>query len=312
MTYETPVTAPPPTPPPTRATPPARKEGGVLSQRRGTLVTVIVALLALVWLFPLLWALINSFREYDYTQIHGYLSFGGWTTHNYEQAWSQGDFGLHMKNSFLITVPAVALTLWLSSMVAFVLARFSYRFNLTLLGIFLAANLLPPQALLIPVFRMFREVPLPMFMSDSGSLLNSFWALILVNTAFQMGFCTFVLSNYMKTLPHEIYESAELDGASVWRQYWQLTMPLVRPALAALATLQVTWVYNEFFWATVLIQQGDKLPVTSALNNLRGQFFTDTNLVAAGSIIVALPVLVVFFALQKQFVSGLTLGSTKG
>ena len=217
-----------------------------------------------------------------------------------------------MKNSFLITIPAVVLTLWLSSMVAFVLARFSYRFNLTLLGIFLAANLLPPQALLIPVFRMFREVPLPMFMSDSGSLLNSFWALILVNTAFQMGFCTFVLSNYMKTLPHEIYESAELDGASVWRQYWQLTMPLVRPALAALATLQVTWVYNEFFWATVLIQQGDKLPVTSALNNLRGQFFTDTNLVAAGSIIVALPVLVVFFALQKQFVSGLTLGSTKG
>jgi multiple sugar transport system permease protein len=295
-----------------RRTPPERKEGGVLSKRRGTIATIIMAVLALVWLFPRFWALINSFREYEYTRANGYLSFGGWTTSNYEDAWSRGNFGLHMRNSFLITVPAVLLTLWLSSMVAFVLARFSYRFNLTLLGVFLAANLLPPQALLIPVFRMFREIPLPYFMSDSGSMLNSFWALILVNTAFQMGFCTFVLSNYMKTLPHEIYESAELDGASVFRQYWQLTMPLVRPALAALATLQVTWVYNEFFWATVLIQQGDKLPVTSALNNLRGQFFTDTNLVAAGSIIVALPVLVVFFALQKQFVSGLTLGSTKG
>jgi multiple sugar transport system permease protein len=292
--------------------PPKRADGGVLSKPRGIVVTVIVALLALVWLFPLLWALVNSFREYDYTQANGYLSFGGWTTSNYEEAWSRGNFGLHLRNSLLVTIPAVVLTLWLSSMVAFVLARFSYRFNLMMLGIFLAANLLPPQALLIPVFRMFREVPLPMFMSDSGSLLNSFWALILVNTAFQMGFCTFVLSNYMKTLPREIYESAELDGASVWRQYWQLTMPLVRPALAALATLQVAWVYNEFFWATVLIQQGDKLPMTSALNNLRGQFFTDTNLVAAGSIIVALPVLVVFFALQKQFVSGLTLGSTKG
>jgi multiple sugar transport system permease protein len=303
-----------PTPPedPARRTAPKRVEGGVMSKPRGIVVTVIVALLALAWLFPLLWALVNSFREYEYTQANGYLSFGGWTTSNYEEAWTRGNFGLHMKNSLLITVPAVLLTLWLSSMVAFVLARFSYRFNLTMLGVFLAANLLPPQALLIPVFRMFREIPLPLFMSDSGSMLNSFWALILVNTAFQMGFCTFVLSNYMKTLPYEIYESAELDGASVWRQYWQLTMPLVRPALAALATLQVTWIYNEFFWATVLIQQGNKLPVTSALNNLRGQFFTDTNLVAAGSIIVALPVLVVFFALQKQFVSGLTLGSTKG
>ena len=311
MSTEAPVAVPEATTRDARTTP-KRVEGGVMSKPRGIVVTVIVALLALAWLFPLLWALINSFREYDYTQANGYLSFGGWTFSNYEEAWTRGNFGLHMKNSLLITVPAVLLTLWLSSMVAFVLARFSYRFNLTLLGIFLAANLLPPQALLIPVFRMFREVPLPYFMSDSGSMLNSFWALILVNTAFQLGFCTFVLSNYMKTLPHEIYESAELDGASVWRQYWQLTMPLVRPALAALATLQVTWIYNEFFWATVLIQQGDKLPVTSALNNLRGQFFTDTNLVAAGSIIVALPVLVVFFALQKQFVSGLTLGSTKG
>jgi multiple sugar transport system permease protein len=310
MTYETPVATPPA--PVVAPTATARKDGGVMSRRRGAVATIIIAVLALAWLFPLLWALINSFREYDYTQANGYLSFGGWTTSNYEQAWQQGNFGVHMRNSLLITVPTVVLTLFLSSMVAFVLARFSYRFNLAMLGVFLAANLLPPQALLIPVFRMFREVPLPMFMSDSGLLLNSFWALILVNTAFQLGFCTFVLSNYMKTLPHEIYESAELDGASVWRQYWQLTMPLVRPALAALATLQVTWVYNEFFWATVLIQQGDKLPVTSALNNLRGQFFTDTNLVAAGSIIVALPVLVVFFALQKQFVSGLTLGSTKG
>jgi multiple sugar transport system permease protein len=287
-------------------------QSGVLNRRRGRVATTVMFVLALVWLFPLLWALYNSFRSYDYTQTNGYLSFGGWTLDNYQAAWERGNFGLHLKNSLLITIPAVALTLFLSSMVAFVLARFSYRFNLTLLGIFLAANLLPPQALLIPVFRMFKEIPLPEVMSSSGTMLNSFWALILVNTAFQLGFCTFVLSNYMKTLPHEIYESAELDGASVWRQYWQLTMPLVRPALAALATLQVTWIYNEFFWATVLLSRGDKYPVTSALNNLRGQFFSDTNLVAAGSIIVALPVLVVFFVLQKQFVSGLTLGSTKG
>ncbi|WP_377644924.1 carbohydrate ABC transporter permease [Oryzobacter terrae] len=286
--------------------------GGVINRRRGTVATVVMFVLALAWLFPLLWSAYNSFRDYSFTQTNGYLSFGGWTLDNYKEAWSRGNFGLHFKNSLIITVPAVALTLFLSSLVGFVLSRFSYRFNLTLLGIFLAANLLPPQALLIPVFRMFKEVPLPAVMSESGTMLDSYWSLILVNTAFQMGFCTFVLSNYMKTLPYEIYESAELDGASVWRQYWQLTMPLVRPALAALATLQVTWIYNEFFWATVLLSRGEKYPVTSALNNLRGQFFADTNLVAAGSIIVALPVLIVFFVLQKQFVSGLTLGSTKG
>jgi multiple sugar transport system permease protein len=206
----------------------------------------------------------------------------------------------------------VLLTLFLSSCMAFVLARFSFKFNLTLLGVFLAANLLPQQALLIPLFRMFREIPLPTFMSDSGTMLNSFWALILVNTAFQTGFCTFVLSNYMKTLPKELYESAQVDGASVLRQFFQLTLPLCRPPLAALATLEVTWIYNEFFWATVLLQSGDKFPITSSLNNLRGEFFTDNNLVAAGSMVVAIPPLIVFFILQKQFVSGLTLGATKG
>jgi multiple sugar transport system permease protein len=152
----------------------------------------------------------------------------------------------------------------------------------------------------------------PYWFSESGTLLNSYWGLIAVNVAFQTGFCAFVLSNYMKTLPREMYESAVVDGASVMRQFFQLTLPLCRPALAALATLQVTWVYNEFFWATVLLQSGDKFPVTSSLNNLRGQFFTDNNLVAAGAIVVALPTLIIFFALQKQFVAGLTLGSTKG
>lgn len=292
---------------------PSRAEGGALSTPRGTVATVAMAVLALLWLFPLLWAVLNSFRSYAYTQANGYLSFGGWTLDNYRAVWENADLGKYFVNSLIITVPAVVATLFLSSLVAFVLARFSYRFNLTLLAIFLAANLMPPQALLIPVYRMFREIPLPLFMSETGTMLGSYWGLIAINVAFQMGFCTFVLSNYMKTLPHEIYEQAQIDGASVWRQYWQLTLPLVRPALAALATLEVTWIYNEFFWATVLLGgQGDKFPITSALNNLRGQFFVDYNLLSAGSVLVALPVLIVFFVLQKQFVAGLTLGSTKG
>ncbi len=276
------------------------------------LLHVFLVLVAIGWLFPIAWAVLNSFRDYAYTSANGYVSLGGWTFENYTEAWQRGNFGRSFVNSLLITVPAVLLTLFLASCTAFILARFSYRFNLTLLGVFLAANLLPPQALLVPVFQIYRQIPLPEFLSSSESMLGSFLGLILINVAFQLGFCTFVLSNYMKTLPFEIYESAQIDGASVLRQFWQLTLPLIRPALAALAVLQTTWIYNEFFWATVLIQDFDKLPVTSSLNNLRGQFFTDYNLLSAGSILVALPVLVVFFALQKQFVSGLTLGSTKG
>jgi multiple sugar transport system permease protein len=276
------------------------------------LLHVFLVVVALVWLFPVAWAVYNSFRDYSYTAVNGYASVGGFTLRNFTNAWRQGDFTRHFLNSAIITVPAVALTLLLSSMVAFVVSRFSYRFNLALLGMFTAANLLPPQALLIPIYRLFRSVQVPFWFSDSGTLLNSYWGLIAINVAFQTGFCAFVLSNYMKTIPMELYEAADVDGASVARQWWQLTLPLCRPPLAALATLQVTWIYNEFFWATVLLQSGDKFPVTSSLNNLKGQFFTDYNLLSAGSVLVALPTLIVFFALQKQFVSGLTLGATKG
>jgi multiple sugar transport system permease protein len=273
---------------------------------------VFLCVVALSWLFPLGWAVLNSFRDYAYTAINGYVSFGGFTLQNYINAWNQGDFGLHFWNSAVITVPAVALTLFLASCMAFVLARFSFRFNLTLLAVFLAANLLPPQALLVPVYRLFRAIQLPAWLSSSGTLLNNQLGVILINVAFQLGFCTFVLSNYMKTIPAEIYESARVDGAGVTRQFFQLTLPLCRPPLAALATLQVTWIYNEFFWATVLLQSGDKFPITSSLNSLQGKFFTDYNLLSAGSVLAMLPVLIIFFALQRQFVSGLTLGSTKG
>jgi len=287
------------------------RKGPTLTWRR-VVLHVFLAVIAVAWLFPLAWALLNSFRDYAYTSTHGYVSLGGWTLDNYTNAWARADFTTHFLNSVYITVPAVIITLFLSSCVAFVLARFSFKLNIALLGLFTAANLLPQQALLIPLFRLYRSIPLPVWMSDSGSLLDSYWGLILVNTAFQTGFCTFVLSNYMKTLPKELYEAAMVDGASIWRQYWQLTMPLCRPPLAALATLEVTWIYNEFFWATVLLQSGSKFPVTSSLNNLRGEFFVDLNLVAAGSMIVAIPVLIIFFVLQKQFVAGLTLGANKG
>jgi multiple sugar transport system permease protein len=272
-------------------------------KRGRALAYTLLVVVSLLWLFPTLWAILASFRDYH---------TGAWTVQNYVNAWTQGDMGKHFLNSVYITVPAVLLTLFLSSMAAFVIARFNWRFNILMLGLFTAANLLPQQSLLIPLFRFSTRVPLPFWLSDSGKLYDSFWILILVNTAFQTGFCTFVLSNYIKTLPRELYEAAMVDGASIWRQYWKITMPLCRPPMAALATLEVTWIYNEFFWATVLMRTGDKFPITSALNNLKGEFFTDNNLLSAGSVLVALPVVVIFFALQKHFVSGLTLGANKG
>jgi multiple sugar transport system permease protein len=120
------------------------------------------------------------------------------------------------------------------------------------------------------------------------------------------------MTNFMKALPEELREAAIVDGAGVWTQFWRITLPLCRPALAALATLEFAWIYNDFLWALVLMSSGDKMPVTSALNNLKGQYFQDYNLLAAGSVLVALPTVLLFFLLQRHFIAGLTLGATKG
>ena len=133
-----------------------------------------------------------------------------------------------------------------------------------------------------------------------------------MHIGFQTGFCVFVLSNYMKTLSKELTEAALVDGAPVSRVWWSIIMPLCRPALAALATLEFTFIYNDFFWALMLMKSGDKRPITSALNNLQGQFFTDFNLLAAGALLAAIPTILVYVALQRHFIRGLTLGATKG
>jgi multiple sugar transport system permease protein len=289
----------------------------VVGHRRKTrparvVLQVFLIVMAIGWLFPIAWAVYNSLRDYNFTSVHGYFSFGGFTLKNYVNAWAEGDFGQTFYNSAVITIPSVVLTLLLSASAAYVLARFSFKLNLTLLGIFTAANLLPQQALLVPLFRLFLNIEVPYSISDSGTLYDTYYAVIAVNVAFQTGFCTFVLSNYMKTIPKELTEAALVDGAGAFRQFWQVVLPLCRPALAALATLEITWVYNDFFWAVAFMRTGSKFPVTSSLQNLKGQFFTDYNLLSAGSVIVAIPTLVIFFLLQRHLRAGLTLGATKG
>ena len=266
-----------------------------------------------LWVIPLLFALYISFRPYSDTSQDGYVSLPHHLTlSNYLNAWTQADLPRFFINSVEITVPAVIVTLFLASMVAFVVVRADIKINVALLLLFTAGNLLPQQVIITPLYRLYLLIPLPGFISSSGLLYDSIAGLIVINVAFQTGFCVFVLSNYMRTIPGEMYEAAQVDGASMWSRYWRLTLPLCRPALAALATLLTTWIYNDFFWAITLMVTGSKRPITSALANLQGQFVSNQNLIAAAAVMAAIPTLIVYVLLQKQFIAGLTLGATKG
>jgi multiple sugar transport system permease protein len=279
--------------------------------RIATQVFMIVVTVA--WITPILFAIYVALRPISETNQYGYASIPrNLTMENFVNAWQQSEMWKFFLNSVYITVPAVILALLLASMVAYVVARLNFKFNIAMLILFTAGNLLPQQVIITPLYRMYLAIPLPEFLSDGGLMYNSVFGLIVINVSFQLGFCVFVLSNYMKTIPTEIEEAAVVDGASLWTRYRRLTLPLCRPALAALATLLTTWIYNDFFWAITLISTGDKRPITSALNNLQGQFVANQNMIAAAAVMAAIPTLVVFVLLQRHFIRGLALGATKG
>jgi multiple sugar transport system permease protein len=268
---------------------------------------------AAVWLFPILWAVYTSFRAYGETARLGYVSLAqDPTLDNYVRAWSEGDLAHRFLNTLIIVVPSLVIVLLLGSAIAYGLSHFSFRFNVAMLMLFTAGNLLPPQIIIIPLFRLYLALPLPAPLSDNGTWYNQYFGVIAIQVAFQLGFAAFVLANYMKTIPKVLTEAAFVDGASVLRTFWQVVLPLCRPALAALATLMFTWMYNDFFWALVLMPSGDRRPITTGLNDLQDLFFTDNNLLAAGAIIIALPTLLVYLVLQRHFERGLALGATTG
>jgi multiple sugar transport system permease protein len=255
-------------------------------KRKDLMISTFIGFFAIVWIFPILWTVWTSLRPYNDIISYGIFS---WPRHlnfdNYVNAFKQMNIGRYLTNSLIITIPSVVLTLFFGSLIAFVVTRYRFKFNLWLLLLFTAGNMLPIVLTYIPVFWLFLWIG--DLVGNRTLLYNNYAGLILVHVGFQVGFATFVLSSYMKTIPKEISESATIDGANVFRHYFNVILPLLRPALAALSVLMTTWIYNEFFWALVLMSEDSKRPITSALRRLHGEFVTDFNLLAAGAIIAA-------------------------
>jgi multiple sugar transport system permease protein len=285
----------------TTATVTSSKQAGSRAQR--WLLYIVVWLLTLAWLVPVIAALVTSLRTNNDILAHGFWSTPtALTLKNFAAAWTLGGLSRYLPNSFIITLPSLVFTLFLSSLAAYALARFRFRFDRVLLFMFVAGMMLPFQILLLPVFKVMNSI----------GLYNTYWALIIFHTAFQLGFCTFVLRNYMRTIPGEILEAARMDGCNEFRVYSQIMMPLTLPAMAALATLEFTWIFNDFLWALILVQNDKLMPVTTGLNMLKGQYVMDWTVIVAGSLIATVPTILVFLFLQRYFIAGLTLGATKG
>ncbi|MFT7059224.1 MAG: multiple sugar transport system permease protein [Pseudorhodobacter sp.] len=255
-----------------------------------------------LWLLPLIGVAITSVRpasdlaQGNYFGMPSYFAF-----ENYVDVFRNSDIGRYMLNSFWVTIPTVIGAVALSTMTGFALGIYKFRSNLLVFFLFVAGNFVPFQILMVPV----RDLTL-----DLG-MYNTWYGLALFHIAFQTGFCTLFMRNFIKALPFELIEAARVEGITEVRIFWYIVLPLMRPAIAALSVLIFTFIWNDFFWATVLTTSKETQPITAGLSSLNGQWVAAWHLVSAGSIIAALPPVLMFFLMQKHFIAGLTLGAVK-
>ncbi|MGH1463968.1 MAG: carbohydrate ABC transporter permease [Cognatishimia sp.] len=257
----------------------------------------------ILWLLPLLAVAVFSIKPgADFTtgNYWGLPTSFEFAT-NYGKVFFASDMPRYMLNSVMITVPTMIGCVILSSMTGFALGVYKFRSNLWIFFLFVAGNFVPFQILMVPV----RDLTL-----DLG-LYNTIPGLVLFHIAFQTGFCTLFMRNFIRALPFDLIEVARVEGVAEWRIFWYVVLPLMKPALAAMAVLIFTFIWNDFFWAIVLTQGVESQPVTAGITSFNAQYRAAYHLMSAGSIVAALPPVAMFFLMQKHFIAGLTLGAVK-
>jgi alpha-1,4-digalacturonate transport system permease protein len=220
---------------------------------------------------------------------------------NYTDAVSRFPFLTYLRNSVVVTVAATALTLWINSMAAFALSKYRFPGRNTLLIIILSALMLPLSVSLIPVFLVIVKV------GWFGNLLG----VIIPPAAAPTG--VFLLRQYMLTIPDELLEAARIDGASEWRIYWQVVLPLAKPALAVLAIFSIMWRWNDFLWPLVVLGGRSELSTLQVgLNSFQGELNVQWNLILSMTVLTLVPITLIFMFLQRYLTTGIATTGMKG
>jgi alpha-glucoside transport system permease protein len=268
---------------------------------------ISVAVLCLLWTIPTIGLLVTSVRDREDIDTSGWWTAfgkGGWTLQNYKDVLSDNDMASTYVNSIIIAVPATAIPIMIAAFAAYAFTFMHFFGRDTLFVIVVALLVVPLQVALVPMLRLFGP--------DGLGINGQFLSVWLLHTGFGMPLAIYVLRNYMSTLPKAVVESAQIDGATHFQTFWKLIVPMSVPALASFAIFQFLWVWNDLLIALLFVKGPDTQPVTVTLQNMLGSLGQAWYLLTAGAFITMTAPLIVFFALQRYFVRGLTAGADKG
>ncbi|WP_029354963.1 carbohydrate ABC transporter permease [Bosea sp. 117] len=265
-----------------------------------TFLLALLVCLGIVVLYPLIWMALNGFK--DNSQIFGdpFALPAGWSWANYVQAWNQGVRN-YVTVSLIVTVASGICTVLISAWTAFGLTRSRMPMKPIVVGFVLGGLMLSPTVALIPLVKMLQSM----------GLYNTYWALIILYTAFRVPFTTFLIRAYMLDLPRDLDEAATMDGASEGQVFWRIILPLCRPIIISCVILHVLFAWNEYLFAMIFTSGADLQTLPVGLTSIMARHGTNYAVVFAAMTISALPIVVIFFAAQRYFIRGLAEGIGK-
>ncbi|MFH8565780.1 carbohydrate ABC transporter permease [Streptomyces sp. NPDC017988] len=256
--------------------------------------------LAVVVLYPLLWMVLNGFKSNTELFDNPFAFPDTWSFENYQKAWNRG-VSDYLTASVLVTVTSTVATVFISAWAAYGLTRVNIPLNKVLTAVILGGLMLTPTVALVPLVQMFQSM----------GLYNSYWALLILYTAFRIPFTTFLIRAYMIDLPREVDEAAEIDGAGRWTAFWRIILPMCKPIITSTVLLHVLFAWNEYLFAMVFTNGSDVQTLPVGLTSLMSKHGTDFPVVFAGMAIAAVPVVLLFFFGQRYIVKGLADGIGK-
>ncbi|MFQ5758600.1 MAG: carbohydrate ABC transporter permease [Candidatus Bathyarchaeia archaeon] len=274
--------------------------------RKSTIIAQVIAWsVSLIWIIPFLGVFVASIRPFD-ELLGGWWNFKSFhlTLQGFLGAWNHPAAPLSraILNSLIVTIPSTFLPILVAALAAYSFARFKFPSSDLLFIVIVLLQTVPQQMVIIPIFNLMLTL----------GLLNNYIGLVLLHSAFGLPWMILFLRNFFSVLPVEVEEAARIDGASYFKIFYKIVLPMSLPALASVIALQFVWVWNDFFFALALIQNPRLKLATQAIPTMIGRYEIDWNLISAASIIVMIIPVVIYVVLQRYYVKGLVAGAVKG
>lgn len=263
---------------------------------------IFMVAVGLMMIYPLYWLFLSAFKTSEDFFQNPFSLPSEWTLDNIFRAWEIANLGKAMINSTIVTVGGTILTVFIGALTAYVLSRYSFRLRGALMGFFVLGLLIPIHSTLVPLFIMMNKI----------GMLNTYWALILPYTAFELPIAIFLTTAYMSTIPVELEEAAQIDGSGYWGIFFRIMLPISAPILSTVAILSFLRYWNEFVFALVFISDSSLKTLPLSLAIFSDGYTTNYGLTMGAMAVAVVPTIIVYLIFQEQIMKGMMAGSVKG